>query len=203
MKTTKTKEIYPVQEPTPCYDKNGTQIGWFNPRFPCTAIMVFAWSKTAKEWCVLGSVRGEGAESFKGLMNCPCGYMATDLNRAENAVKELSEECGIEIDPSELEEYYTDDNPASYQQHITTFFGCELHNVNADDVKFSHDGNEIDADGNLEVGEIGFIPLSEIGRFKWAFDHDKILSSYAMHRGYDFWTDWKAFKNKIKHFFNF
>lgn len=173
------KNIYPVSKPTPCYDKSGEQIGWYNPRFVCTAAFVYAWSNKYQEWCVLGAVRGKGAESFQGEMNCPCGYMDINISLVENAAKELREECGLRIYPCELQLVNIEDDPAAYQQHITMHYATILKDVGADDITFSHDENEVDESGNLEVDEIAFIPLSHMKKYKWAFGHYQYAIQYA------------------------
>lgn len=195
--------IYPVNKPTPCYDKYGKQIGWYNPRFVCTAAFVYAWSDKHQEWCILGAVRGKGAESFQGEMNCPCGYMDINISLVENAAKELREECGLRIDPSELQLVHIEDDPAAYQQHITMHYVAVLKDIKADESQFSHEENEVDTSGNLEVGDIAFIPLSQMKHYKWAFGHYKYGIQYA-HLNKLFWKGRVTkYTNIIKKIFTF
>ena len=61
-------------------------IGWFS-RSMATAIFVFC-KDADGDWCVLASERGEEAADFRGMWNCPCGYLDFDETTKECAVRE-------------------------------------------------------------------------------------------------------------------
>lgn len=148
----------------PCYTKDGEFLGWFS-RSMATAAFLFAKDKDG-DWCILGSERGEDAADFKGCWNCPCGYLECDITLAENMTKELKEEVGIDVPPSELVFYGFSDSPFNNHQNVEVLFCKLFSDKNAEDFVFSKEGNE-----GREVGEIKWIKMREVANYKWAFHH--------------------------------
>lgn len=151
-----------------CYDKNGKYLGWFS-RSMATAAFVFAKDKD-EDWCVLGSVRGPEAADYQGYWNCPCGYLEFGIDLATNSCKELKEETGVDINPKDMVFFGYNDDPKEPHQNVTMRFLCIVEDKKTEDFKFSHAGNE-----GKEVGEIKFIKLQDIKKYKWAFNHDSII----------------------------
>ena len=140
-------------------------IGWFS-RSMATAIFVFC-KDADGDWCVLASERGEEAADFRGMWNCPCGYLDFDETTKECAVRECFEETGVKLDPSQLTFInYEDDPVTANRQNVTFRFGVRITNKVTTDFEFSKKNNE-----GKEVGEIKWVKMNDIDNYEWAFNH--------------------------------
>lgn len=140
-------------------------IGWFS-RSMATAIFVFC-KDADGDWCVLASERGAEAADFKGMWNCPCGYLDYDETTRECAVRECFEETGVSIDPSQLTFInYEDDPVTANRQNVTFRFGAWITDKVTTDFEFSKKNNE-----GEEVGEIKWVKVNDIDNYEWAFNH--------------------------------
>lgn len=159
----------------PCYDKDGNFLGWFSRS---VAVVSFIYCKNKKgRWCILASQRGKGTPDpeFVGAWNACCGYVDYNETLKGAAVREIKEECGLHLSEDDLEmEGINDDPNGDKRQNITVHFVGVLVDVEAESFKFSHKYNEKD-----EVGDIKFIELEDIDKYKWAFGHDKLIRKYA------------------------
>lgn len=153
----------------PCYDADGNFIGWFS-RSIAAAIFVFCRDKEGDLY-VLASERGKGAADFQGYWNCPCGYLDFSETVKQCAMRELYEETGISV-PEECVYFVSyEDKPSANRQNVTFRFGVYDSSKTIEQLSdFSKENNEED-----EVGEIAWIPVSEIGSRQWAFNHDKTI----------------------------
>ena len=151
----------------PCYDKYGRYLGWYS-RSMASALFAFCKDKDG-DWCVLASERGIEAADFRGMWNCPCGYLDRDATTKECAVRECFEETGIRLPISSLTFIaYEDDPITANRQNVTFRFAAKIEDKFTDDFKFSKKGNE-----GEEVGEIKWIKVKDISNYEWAFNHDK------------------------------
>ena len=140
-------------------------IGWFS-RSMATAIFVFC-KDADGDWCVLASERGEEAADFRGMWNCPCGYLDFDETTKECAVRECFEETGVKLDPSQLTFInYEDDPVTANRQNVTFRFGVRITDKVTTDFEFSKKNNE-----GKEVGEIKWVKMNDIDNYEWAFNH--------------------------------
>ena len=163
----KEKNIFSTKN-QPCYTKDGEFIGWFS-RSMAAAIFVFC--KDADGIIhVLASERGPGAADFIGYWNCCCGYLDFNETLVECACRELKEETGVIAKPYELSFIGYEDNPSENHQNVTFRFVYKIMNRTIDEISFSKDDNEKD-----EVGEIKWIPIFDVHKYKWAFKHDEII----------------------------
>ena len=153
-------------ENQPCFDKNGKFLGWFS-RSMATAIFVFCLDKNGNLY-VLASERGKGAADFQGYWNCPCGYLDFNETTKQCAIRELEEETGIRIDESVVRFInYEDDPVTANHQNVTFRFGANITDHTIEQLStFSHKGNE-----KNEVGQIAWIPVKDIDKYQWAFNH--------------------------------
>ena len=154
-------------ENQPCYDKYGRFLGWFSRSMAC-ALFVFCKDKD-DEWCILASERGKDAADFKGFWNCVCGYLDRNETTKQCAIRELKEECGVEL-PIECLTFvgYEDDPIKANRQNVTFRFGAKIEGKTTDEFTFSKEGNE-----GEEVGEIKWIKVKNIGDYQWAFNHNE------------------------------
>lgn len=150
----------------PCFDKDGKFLGWFS-RSMATAIFVFGRDKNGIVH-VLASERGTGAADFRGMWNCPCGYLDFNETTKQCAARELVEETGIGVNESIIRFIsYEDDPVTANHQNVTFRFGVNVTDHTIEQLsEFSKKGNE-----KNEVGEIKWIPLNEIDKYQWAFNH--------------------------------
>lgn len=167
-------------------------IGWYS-RSVASCLFVFCKNEKGS-WCVLASERGKGAADFQGYVNCPCGYLDFDETAADCARRECYEETGIDLDVNNIHFIsYEDDPVTANRQNVTFRFYTVIFDKKTTDFKFSKEHNESD-----EVGWIGWIPVEEIHKYKWAFNHDKRIDEvfdtvYESSASYRFW---KKFKKK-------
>lgn len=140
-------------------------IGWFS-RSMATAL--FAFCKDADgDWCVLASERGKEAADFRGMWNCPCGYLDYDETTKECAVRECFEETGVKLPIESLIFIgYEDDPITANRQNVTFRFAAKIENHVTTDFKFSKEKNE-----GAEVGEIKWVKVKDIDNYEWAFNH--------------------------------
>lgn len=164
-----------MKQNQPCFDKNGEFLGWFSRS---VAVVAFVFCKNKKEqWCVLGSVRGKGTPDPEliGKWNCVCGYVDFNETLKDAAVREVHEETGLHLTTDDFElEGINDDPKSDKRQNITCHYVTIMHDVDAEDFRFTHKYNEKD-----EVDEIKFIPLNDIKNYEWAFGHEKLIRKYA------------------------
>ena len=171
-----------------------TFIGWFS-RSVASAIFVYCKDKNGR-WCVLASERGEEAADFQGYWNCPCGYLDFDETTAGAARRECFEETGVNLDIDRIKFVGFEDDPiTANRQNITFRFVCIIKDNTTSDFTFSKKNNE-----GKEVGRIAWIPVEEITKYAWAFNHQpritEIFDQYVdPDGGYRFWR-------KIKKFFS-
>ena len=159
----------------PCFNEKGDYIGWFSRS---CAVVNFIFCKNENgDWCILSSVRGEGTpdKELIGSWNCPCGYLDWNETLAEAAIRELKEETGVKLSTSDIKLVHVNSNPKDdKRQNITFRFVGILNDYKTTDFTFSHKGNE-----ENEVGEIQFIPLKDVDKHKWAFNHLILIKKYA------------------------
>ena len=135
---------------------------------------IFKANEDKTELLVLANKRGPGTPDFQGCWNCPCGYLDFDETLAEACVRELKEECGVEIHPSTLHLHYVEDSPTANRQNVTHRFTSFVGGFD----KFQNvgvgEGGEKD-----EVEMVKWIPLSQVDLYEWAFNHGEILKEVA------------------------
>ena len=131
------------------------------------AVACFVFAPINGEWCVLANQRGTGTPDFQGLWNCPCGYLDFDETTKQAAMREVFEETGVQLTTAKFWGY--DDSPHSNLQNVTFRFYSIITNPQPNTVSVSTEGRGGEKD---EVGAISWVPISKIGDFEWAFEHD-------------------------------
>ena len=152
-------------ENQPCYDRYGRFLGWFS-RSMATALFVFCKDENG-DWCVLACERGEEAADFRGMWNCPCGYLSRNETTKECAVRECFEETGVKLPIESLIFIgYEDDPVKANRQNVTFRFAAKIEDRITSDFKFSKEHNE-----GKEVGKIAWVKVKDIDNYEWAFNH--------------------------------
>jgi len=150
-------------------------IGWFS-RSMATALFAFCKDEDG-DWCVLASERGLEAADFRGMWNCPCGYLDYDETTKECAVRECFEETGVQIPIDSLVFInYEDDPVTANRQNVTFRFGAKIENHITTDFKFSKEKNE-----GAEVGEIKWVKVKDIDNYEWAFNHKTRIEEISLY----------------------
>lgn len=140
-------------------------IGWFS-RSMATALFAFCKDEDG-DWCVLASERGLEAADFRGMWNCPCGYLDFDETTKECAVRECFEETGVKLPIESLIFIgYEDDPIKANRQNVTFRFAAKIEDRITSDFKFSKEHNE-----GKEVGKIAWVKVKDIDNYEWAFNH--------------------------------
>ena len=143
---------------------------WYS-RSICAVAFLFTTDNTGK-WYVLANKRGLDE---KHKWNCPAGYLDFGETIAECAAREVYEETGLKINPDILHLVFINDNPKETRQNVT-FRYVGLLNEKVEDL--SKQLNSSHSEKN-EVEEIKFIPVEDIDKYEWAFNHDNLIKSYS------------------------
>lgn len=116
---------------------------------------------------VLANKRGKGTPDFQGLWNVPCGYLDWDESAFQACSREVFEECGVRISPEEFCLMEVKTSPRENRQNVILRFVATLHEL----PRFEKpEGGEKD-----EVEEVKWIPLKDLTRYRWAFNHLNLI----------------------------
>ena len=151
------------------FEHNGKKY-WYS-RSVCAVAFLFATDEMGK-WYVLANKRGLDE---KHKWNCPAGYLDFDETIAECAVREVYEETGLKINPDILHLGFINDNRKDTRQNVT------FRDVGVLDEKveeLSKQSNDAHSEKN-EVEDIKFIPIEDIDKYEWAFNHENLIKSYS------------------------
>jgi len=159
------------------YDIDGKKI--YNSRSCATVGVVICRYKN--DDYVLIAERGIGSADYSGYWNIPCGYLDWDETGYEGVVREVYEETGFYI-PSvkkvirqDLNQpFFVNTDPKENRQNISLSYGIYFKTNKLP--KLSKEHNEPD-----EVGELGWVKISELNKYKFAFNHlDRIKMYYSI-----------------------
>ncbi len=134
-----------------------------------TLVMTFIGGKAH----ILANQRGDKTSEQGLLWNLPSGYLDWNETAEMAAVREIREECGVEIAPSELTELEHSTDPAENRQNIMFRYIAVVEAERLRNFK------AMDAD---EVRDIRLIPLFDIEQYKWAWGQNRkiyrLISKY-------------------------
>ena len=122
---------------------------------------------------VLANLRGEGCPDYNGYWNMTCGFMEAFENGQEAVSREVLEECGVKIDPEDFEFVTVETEPGRCNNGNITIRYLAV-GENYMDLEKTDPSGEIN-----EVSDVRWIPLDEINKYKWAFNHYEILSNIS------------------------
>ena len=145
------------------------------------AVAAFIFAIVDGKLSVLANQRGKGTPDFQGYWNCPCGFLERNEFGYVGAARETLEETGFHIRPDALKMFGVQTDPyKSNNGNVTirykAFVGFQKQITSVD-----IDGGEAD-----EVERIKWIPLDEVGRYQWAFGHEKTIFEAAPSK----WESW-------------
>ncbi|MDG1949420.1 MAG: NUDIX hydrolase [bacterium] len=159
-----------------------------------------------KKYFLLTTVRGKNTPDFQGFKCCPCGYLDWDETLHWAAVRETEEETTIDlpyiwnnksyyVDPADKKKqnkvkilydrytegqpFYLSSEPSANRQNITACFGIVLAIAKEEQLPLIS-GVNVNKPEYEEVASADWIPLEEISKHKFAFNH--------AHRAADFYS---------------
>lgn len=136
------------------------------------AVAVFIYTRKNGKTYILANQRGPGTPDFQGFWNCPCGYLDFDETLNEAAARELKEETGYNIKPERLEMFYINSDPEdSNKQNVTTRFRAFVASQQKENLTMKYSEKN-------EVQCVKWIDINELNKYKWAFNHDKIIKEW-------------------------
>lgn len=121
---------------------------------------------------VLANKRGIGTPDFQGYWNLPCGYLDYNETTKEAVVREVLEETGVNINPTQLKLWKFKDSPEQNRQNVSFIY----YHLKGDLLHL----DEYNKGEENEVEEIKWISLKEINDYKWAFNHDLIINEIIL-----------------------
>ena len=156
------------------YNQDGSKGPWFSRSVAVATAVIL---QDNEQWYILAGQRGTGTPDYQGYWNLPCGYLDYNEDAKTAAAREVFEETGIKLNPSELKSFGSSTSPLENRQNIVFFFVAFIAG-NRSNYGFSKDNME-----ENEVDGIQWLPIEKCGTLKWAFDHDelieKILKKYS------------------------
>lgn len=151
------------------------RIIWYS-RSIATALFVYCKDNDGI-WHTLVTKRGKGAADFQGLWCVVCGFSNYNETCEETARRECLEETGLRlIQAFPLKLMHVHDDPInSNHQNVTLRYRCIIDNVTIEDLP-PHITNKGEKD---EVEEAKWMPLTDVDKHLWAFDHGTLIKKYA------------------------
>lgn len=157
----------------PLIDSKTEQEYWVS-RSVAAVVLLTAFDSQDNQF-VLAVKRGQKTPDpeFIGARCLPCGYLDYDETIREAAARELFEETGIKINPSDLCQVLIDDNPNNdKRQNVVFYYIISITKLLVETLNRLITSEYAEKD---EVDFAEFIPVKQIDDYKWAFGHDKII----------------------------
>lgn len=153
--------------------EEGKQKTLFDGRYACVCAMVLVQGE--KTLWILANKRGPGCPNEVDKWNMPCGYM--DAGSAEeNCSKEVYEETGLKISPDEFSLIGISDT--GKERNVTLRYIAVLHGEKPE-LPSVESLKGLGGEEN-EVSEIKWIDINFLDKYKWAFNHDKVIEKTLM-----------------------
>lgn len=149
-----------------CYDKNGNFLGWFS-RSVAVVCAIMRTNDNGEIEIVAGK-RGKGCPDEVGKWNLICGYCEFNETLKESASRESKEECGLSIPSNAWRIHSVNSNPKDDKRQNITF--RMVTEYKPEYGTFSTANSELD-----EVDDVRWIPINEIDKYEWAFEHEKLI----------------------------
>lgn len=160
----------------PIIDKETGREYWIS-RSVAVVIYVFAKDIRGNKY-VLAVQRGKGTPDpeYVGAYCMPCGYLDFDETTKQAAQRETQEETGLNFPISDFKLVSINDNPNSDKRQNVTFKFLVKSEIPIEDLYKLVTTKNSEKD---EVTDITFIKLSEINKFKWAFNHEELIQEMS------------------------
>ena len=137
------------------------------------AVVGFVFARVNKQLCILANKRGEGTPDFQGKWNVPCGYLDYDETGEEGCVREIFEETGVKLNPTDMKFIQVNTDPVnSNRQNVSLRYRTYLSEEFAKNITFTNKNSE-----SNEVDDIKWIPIRDIDSYEWAFNHNELIKN--------------------------
>lgn len=131
---------------------------------------------------ILINRRGIGVPDFQGYWNLPCGYLDYDENTSQAGVREVWEECGVnllELMPVASVAFFdmpwdVNSEPTFAKQNVTIHHGLVIERAALP--ALTNANNEPN-----ETMEIRWQPLDQIHELEFAFNHGARIVKFVTH----------------------
>lgn len=130
---------------------------------------------------ILINKRGAGTPNYQHCWNIPCGYLDFDETTREATSREVLEECGIYIAPTQWRLYEINDvvEDGDQKQNVTIRYMvnltmAEYKEAEGKGAKMKHGGeyNEVEGVELMEINE------KNINKKDWAFNHKELVTKF-------------------------
>ena len=101
------------------YNQDGSKGPWFSRSVAVATAVIL---QDNEQWYILAGQRGTGTPDYQGYWNLPCGYLDYNEDAKTAAAREVFEETGIKLNPSELKSFGSSTSPLENRQNIVFFF---------------------------------------------------------------------------------
>lgn len=144
--------------------------------------IVMKFTGVNKSPVVLVNKRGPECPDFIGCWNLPTGYLEWDESGEEAISREIKEETSISISTKFLRLYETVTDPSINKQSVVLRYDI-IPTMNSFLYPSEPHIEEVD---KREVSEIKWMPLEEVPKHTWAFDHDTLIFKYFIDNAFRF-----------------
>ena len=134
------------------------------------AVAAFVFKCKDDQWSVLANLRGSGTPDYQGCWNAVCGFLEANETAQQGCSREIFEETGYEINPEKFLQVYTQTDPETSNNGNVTLRHIAIYFEDEEPSKGEAKGGE-----DNEVDDVKWIPIEEIGNYKWAFNHENVI----------------------------
>lgn len=177
------ENVAPTSSEDELYVCKGKPKTVFSGRF--CAVSGFVYAIVNGKYSILANLRGPGTPDYQGCWNAPCGFLECFETSKQGIQREIFEECGFYIDENDLKVIFVETDPNECNNgNVTIRHRAFLGKIIPIYTK-GEGGEENEVDG------ITWIPVDDLDKYKWAFNHRKTTELYAP----------KKWKRKLIEFF--
>lgn len=122
-----------------------------------------------EHWFVLANKRGSGTPDDQGKWNMPCGYLNNGESATAACARETAEECGVYINSKLFKLINVETAPEKCNNGNVSLRHLCLLSKRADIL------NKLKGGEANEVDDVKWIPIEDIDKYEWAFNHKTTL----------------------------
>lgn len=120
-------------------------------------------------WFVLANKRGSGTPDDQGKWNMPCGYLDGGESATAACARETAEECGVYIASRLFKLINVETAPEKCNKGNVSLRHLCILSKRADIL------NKLKGGETNEVDDVKWIPIEDIDKYEWAFNHKTTL----------------------------
>lgn len=139
------------------------------------AVSGFIFAIVNGKYSILANKRGSGTPDYQGCWNAPCGYLEKFENSIQGIQRETLEECKFFVDEDDFKIVSVETEPEECNNgNVTIRHRAFLGNI----IPRYEQENSINGEDN-EVDDVKWIPIDDVDKYDWAFNHRKVIDMYA------------------------